>query len=163
MSRRVAGHLNTLSPEVARAALGECCGASAWVERMAGGRPFASDAALFEAADRIWWALAPGDWLEAFARHPRIGERNGGAWSTQEQSAASSATDATRKALAQGNREYEKRFGHVFLICATGLSADQMLGELTRRLANDPARELHLAAAEQAKITRLRLEKLVTS
>jgi 2-oxo-4-hydroxy-4-carboxy-5-ureidoimidazoline decarboxylase len=125
-------------------------------------RPFATDPAVFEAAERVWWRLTPADWRDAFAQHPRIGKRGGGAWSEQEQAGTASASDGVRRALAEGNRQYEDRFGHVFLICATGLSADYILGELTRRLTNDPAREVQVAAAEQAKITRLRLEKLTS-
>lgn len=133
-------------------------------------RPFRSDAALFEAAQRVWWALTPTDWLEAFAQHPRIGERateesrhvETARWARREQSGVAAASPATRQLLADRNRTYEQRFGHVFLISATGLTADDILRQLKRRLANDPARELKIAAAEQAKITRLRLEKLVT-
>lgn len=124
-------------------------------------RPFATDAAVFEAAQRTWWCLTPADWQDAFAQHPRIGERGGGAWSEQEQAGATSVTDHLRRALAEGNRQYEDRFGHVFVICATGLGAEHILGELRRRLTNDAAREVKVAAAEQAKITRLRLEKLI--
>lgn len=125
-----------------------------------------------EAAERAWWGLPPADWTEAFGAHPRIGEagNDGGrrratgapAWPQEEQSGAADATAEARRALAEGNRKYEKRFGHVFLICATGRHAEEMLAELRRRLHNDPAAELRIAAGEQAKITRLRLEKLVT-
>lgn len=168
--RRIADHLNALSDDAARAALAKCCGAARWVESMLTARPFANDDALFAEADRDWWDLAPDDWLEAFAEHPRIGERQTGDerhaathnWSRREQSRVDTASAATRQALAQGNRAYEERFGHVFLICATGRSAEEMLSELERRLNNDPAHEREIAAREQAKITRLRLEKLVT-
>ena len=129
---------------------------------MAAERPFANDAAVFVSAQDIWNGLTKDDWLEAFAAHPRIGEQARDRWAAAEQSGAAGASDATRQSLAAGNREYEKRFGRVFLICATGLSADARLAELKRRLDNDPARELEIAVAEQAKITRLRLEKLVT-
>jgi len=117
---------------------------------------------MFAAAERAWWGLGPDDWREAFAAHPRIGERGPDAWSAAEQAGMSSAADATRRALAAGNRAYEERFGQVFLICAIGRSAADMLADLERRLGNDPVTELRVAAAEQAKITRLRLEKLAS-
>lgn len=128
---------------------------------MLAARPFTSDTALLHSAEHAWWGLEPRDWLEAFAQHPRIGERSADAWSRREQAGVDGATAATRAALAAATRAYEERFGHVFLICATGKSADQMLDALRRRLANDPATELRIAAGQQAEITRLRLEKLV--
>ena len=160
----IAEYLNSLSEPAARAALTRCCGAARWVERLVAARPFASDAALFAAAERAWWDLGPEHWREAFAGHPRLGASDkGGEWSRREQAGLDGASAAMRRALAEGNRAYEERFGHVFLLCATGKSAAEMLAELTSRLANDPGRELRIAAGEQAKITRLRLEKLVTS
>lgn len=162
MSDRIAQHLNALPPDAARAALRRCCSAERWVERMLAARPFGDDQQVFAKAERLWWALDPADWREAFAQHPRIGETSGGDWERQEQSGVATATAEARQALAAGNRVYERRFGHVFLICATGRSADQMLAELRCRLANPPDEESRIAAAEQAKITRLRLEKLVT-
>jgi OHCU decarboxylase len=158
----VAEHLNGLPDAEARAALTKCCASARWVAQMLAARPFGSDGALLASADRIWWALGREDWLEAFARHPRIGERAAEEWSRGEQAGVNGATAAIRAELAERNRAYEKRFGHVFLISATGKTAEAMLGELRRRLANDPATELRIAAGEQAKITRLRLEKLVT-
>jgi OHCU decarboxylase len=141
-------------------ALARCCAARRWVDAMLAARPFASDAALFDAAGRAWWDLGREDWLEAFAGHPRIGERADDAWARSEQEGVTRAGLGTLSALAQGNRDYERRFGYVFLICATGKGALEMLGALERRLAHDPATELRIAAAEQAKITRLRLERL---
>ncbi|HXF94472.1 MAG TPA: 2-oxo-4-hydroxy-4-carboxy-5-ureidoimidazoline decarboxylase [Gemmatimonadales bacterium] len=157
----IAEYLNALGPDAARVALGRCCGSRRWVEAMLAAGPFPDDDAVFGAAERAWWALGPDDWREAFAQHPRIGEPEGaGAWERAEQAGVAGATGETRRALARGNREYERRFGHVFLVCAAGRSAHQLLTELRRRLAHDPADELRVAAAEQAKITRLRLEKL---
>ena len=161
MSKRIADYLNGLPAESAGAELARCCGALAWVEGMVAARPFDSDVAVFETAGQIWPSLAPRDWREAFATHPRIGERTEETWAGQEQAGAAAASDVIQHELAEGNRKYEQRFGHVFLICATGLSANTMLSELKRRLANHPAKELETAAGEQAKITRLRLEKLV--
>ena len=162
---RLAGHLNALSDQRARAALERCCGARHWADAMLAARPFGSDAELLATAERVWWGLGRADWLEAFAAHPRIGGRGGPKtdWARHEQAGADGATEATLAALAQGNRAYEERFGHVFLISATGKTADEMLGALRGRLSNDPATELRVAAEEQAKITRLRLNKLVAS
>ena len=162
---RLAGYLNALSDERARAALQRCCGARHWVDAMLAARPFARDAELLATAERVWWELGRPDWLEAFAAHPRIGGRVGAGmgWARREQAGAADGAAATLAALAQGNVTYEERFGHVFLISATGKTADEMLGALRGRLSNDPATELRVAAEEQAKITRLRLDKLVAS
>ena len=162
MSGGVAEYLNSLPPDAARAALARCCGAVRWVAAMLAARPFQSDTALLETAEHAWWDLRRGDWLEAFAQHPRVGGRTADQWSRREQAGVDVATAATRMALAEGNRAYEKRFGHVFLICAAGRTADELLGELHGRLGNDPATELRIAAGEQAKIIQLRLGKLVT-
>jgi len=153
--------LNALAQQAAAGEFMRCCGARRWAEAMAAARPFATEADLFAAADRIWNSLAPADWLEAFAAHPRIGGTPNSAWSRDEQSSVASAGHDVQADLARLNREYEMRFGHVFLICATGRSAGEMLVELRRRIAHDPAGELRIAAAEQAKITRSRLEKLL--
>lgn len=158
---QVAAYVNGMPDGAARQALARCCGARRWVARMLAARPFESDTALFATAERVWWDLGREDWLEAFATHPRIGQQTADDWSRREQAGVVTATDAARLALAKGNRAYARRFGHVFLMCATGKTANEMLGELRRRLANDPATELRVAAGEQAKITRLRLEKLV--
>ena len=123
-------------------------------------RPFPDTNELYHAAEEVWWSLDEADWLEAFSNHPRIGERAAG-WAKDEQSGVGVASDSTMTTLATLNRDYELRFGHVFLICATGRTAGEILSELRRRLDNQPAPELRIAAAEQAKITRLRLEKLL--
>lgn len=142
------------------AALLRCCGSRRWVAGMLARAPYADMEELFDAAEEVWWSLESADWLEAFAAHPRIGERGDDAWSSAEQAGMTSATAATHAALADGNRKYEARFGHVFLICASGRNGSEMLAELERRLRNKPAAELRIAAEEQAKITQLRLEKL---
>jgi OHCU decarboxylase len=131
---------------------------------MAGARPFASREDLHEAAERAWWALGREDWMEAFAAHPRIGARTeASGWSAQEQAAAQAAADATRAELAAVNAAYEARFGYTFIVCATGRSGDAILADAKRRLHNDPGTELRTAAAEQAAITRLRLDKLLAT
>ncbi|HET7292449.1 MAG TPA: 2-oxo-4-hydroxy-4-carboxy-5-ureidoimidazoline decarboxylase [Vicinamibacteria bacterium] len=161
--------LNALPEAEAQAALLRCCGSSRWAEAMTGARPFASGDALLAAAERAFAQLEPGDWMEAFSHHPRIGDRAAlearlaatRAWSAGEQAGVAAAAPDVLDALAAGNRAYEERFGHVFLVCATGKSAGEMLALLHERLPNPPARELRVAAAEQAKITRLRLEKML--
>jgi OHCU decarboxylase len=161
--------LNALPAADAEAELLTCCGSRAWSRRMAALRPFAGEDTLFDGADEVWWALGEQDWLEAFRSHPRIGERKAEAgqtqreqgWSRGEQAGMDAAAEATRRALADGNRAYEERFGHIYLVCATGRSADELLSILTDRLRNEPDAELRVAAGEQAKITRLRLRKLL--
>jgi allantoicase len=140
--------------------LRKVCASSRWVEAMMAGRPFATWDALIDTATRIWLSLDPADWLEAFAAHPRIGEKKAG-WSSQEQSGTRSAPEATMAALAEGNRAYDEKFGFVYLVCATGRGADEMLANLRERLSHDRDTELRIAAEEHAKITALRLEKLV--
>jgi 2-oxo-4-hydroxy-4-carboxy-5-ureidoimidazoline decarboxylase len=160
--------LNALAPDEARAALARCCGASRWVEAMLARRPFASTAALYGDADAAFVALGRTDLLEAFAHHPRIGARPGvalqatAAWASQEQARVSEADADTKEALRAANEEYRERFGFIFIVCATGKSAAEMLTLLRARLPNDPTRELAVAAGEQARITRLRLEKLAS-
>ncbi len=154
---------NRLDPETAKAGLLFCCGSTRWAQAMSDRRPYADLQDLRDAADTVWRSLDPADWLEAFAAHPRIGERpSGGAgWSRAEQAGALTAGEVVRQRLESVNREYEDHFGHVFLICATGRSGKEMLAEAERRLANPPEEELAAAAREQSKITALRLEKWI--
>jgi allantoicase len=154
--------LNALPPGEAEAALLACCGSRAWARRMAESRPFQGLDDLRETSDRIWWSLGREDWLEAFSAHPRIGEK-GSRWSEQEQAGARGADAETLAALVEANRVYESRFDHIFIVCATGKTAAEMLALLRVRLDNDPETELRIAAEEQRKITNLRLEKLLTS
>jgi len=162
--------LNALPAEAAERVLLDCCGARACARAMAAARPFADDVALHRVADEVWDRATEADRLEAFAAHPRIGERAAAAaatrhagWSAQEQAGTAAASERTAQELAELNRAYEARFGHVFLICATGRSADEMLAALRLRIAHDAATELDIAAEEQRKITHLRLEKLLRS
>ena len=132
-------------------------------------RPFVSLEDLLAKADSLWWSLSEDDWLVAFRAHPKIGEQKAAAtqsqqaqsWSAQEQSGIERAAARTRSDLAAGNQEYEKRFGFIFIVCATGKTSEEMLALLNDRLQNDLETELRLAAEEQRKITRLRLEKLL--
>ncbi len=157
---------NALSADEARAALSRCCGSARWASRMAAARPFANQQALAQAARRIWLELGLDDWRQAFLHHPRIGDVQAnfavtGGWAEAEQAGALGATAEVLAELAAANRAYEERFGHLFLVCASGKSATEMLALLRARLGNDPAEELSVAAGEQQKITELRLEKLL--
>jgi OHCU decarboxylase len=156
---------NRLPLDEAERRLLACCGSRAWASSVAAGRPYAEIGALMQAADTVWTQLAPSDWLEAFAAHPRIGERGGHApdSSDREQGGIMGAADKTLAELADENRRYEARFGHVFLISAAGRSAADVLAALRQRMVDDPERELKVAAEEQRKITRLRLESMLSS
>lgn len=160
--------LDTASAERASQLLGDCCGSTRWVRGMVSRRPFGSVERALSAADAVWQSLGPDDWKEAFSHHPRIGEHRsaarqserGASWAAGEQSGMGGAADATREALAVANREYEQRFGHIYIVCASGKTAEEMLADASARLRNDPDTELRVAAEEQRRITRLRLEKL---
>jgi len=160
--------LNSWTKTEAKSALLRCCGASRWAEELADCRPFLSEQELFDAAERLWQGLDRDGWLEAFAAHPKIGDLNAlrakfsntAAWSVGEQAGLADAVDAVFGALARLNRLYEEKFGYIFIICATGKTAAEMLALLEERLKNDPDRELSIAAGEQTKITQLRLRKL---
>jgi allantoicase len=153
--------LNAKTAEVFEERVLACCGSRAWASRLQAARPFATFDALLQTADDVWAGLAADDLREAFAAHPRIGERGGSAWAWGEQAGAEGAPDEILRALEAGNREYEERFGHVFLVNATGKSAEEMLEALRERRGNDPEAELAEAAEQQRQITRIRLEKLV--
>jgi 2-oxo-4-hydroxy-4-carboxy-5-ureidoimidazoline decarboxylase len=158
---------NRLPAEAAEQEILPCNGSRAWACGMAAKRPMADAAALIDASDQTWNALPEKDWLEAFASHPRIGQSAAApsakpqshAWSRQEQRSVSAEGDAVKQALAEGNREYERRFGRIFIVCATGKSGSEMLAILRRRLHNDPATELREAADQQRQITQIRLSK----
>ena len=162
-------HLNALPEGDAGEQLRACCGSSRWVEAMLARRPFEGAADLLAAADEAWRGTGPEDWDEAFSHHPRIGERQAAApvsatalaWSTGEQSAAAGAGGSARSALARANEAYQRRFGRIYIVCAAGRSADELLADIAVRMNNDPDRERAIAAEEQRKITRLRLETLI--
>jgi allantoicase len=185
--RRAAGlrWLDSLPPAEAARELLSCCGSREWARRMEEERPFADPGRLAEAAGSVWRALSPEDWREALAAHPRIGERSAGEpsgeatsetknreapapaggqaarWSAAEQSGTAVASGEVLAALAEANREYEERFGMTFIVCASGKSAEEMLALCRERMGNDPGTELRVAAEEQLRIARLRLEKLL--
>ncbi|MFI5279634.1 MAG: 2-oxo-4-hydroxy-4-carboxy-5-ureidoimidazoline decarboxylase [Gemmatimonadales bacterium] len=153
--------ISDLPDAEAAAELAACCASARWVARMLSQRPFKDRDEVFESADRIWRDLAPEDWHEAFRAHPRIGERASGT-AANEQSSMQSASDDVRAALAGANAEYEKKFGWIYIVCAIGKSPEEMLAMCRARMANDSESELKVAAEEQLKITKLRLEKLLT-
>lgn len=156
---------NDLPSEQAERELLAACASRRWAREVAQGRPYPDLDALLAAADAAWWRLEPSDWLEAFAAHPRIGERGGHQpdSSNREQSRVMEAEAATRAAIHEENRKYEARFGHVFLISAAGKSAADVLAAVRHRLHNDPDVELRVAAGEQATITRLRLGRMLSA
>ena len=157
---------NGLPPDEAAQGILPCCGAKVWAYGMAARRPIVDETALLTACDQIWKSLAESDWLEAFHSHPRIGESpsatgstQSAGWSVEEQRGLGAASDDAKAALAEGNREYEQRFNRIFIVCATGKSALEILEILRRRLRNEQATELHETAEQQRLITHLRLKK----
>ena len=167
--RAVLRQLNAIDEPELRAALADFCAAPGWIERVAASRPFATPETVLAAADAAADCLEPDGWREAFRHHPRIGEgvaerRQSDlarTLSASEQAAVGQASTADRDALIYANREYEAKFGHVFVVCATGKTAPEMLAALRERLTNEPETELRVAAGEQRRITRLRLERLL--
>jgi 2-oxo-4-hydroxy-4-carboxy-5-ureidoimidazoline decarboxylase len=161
--------LNTLPADVVRSELGRCCGSTRWVEKMVERRPFRDESHVLAVADAVWKNLSPDDWKEAFRHHPTIGDVNSlrekfastATWAAGEQASVMTTTEDVLQALAEGNRRYEQRFGYIFIVFATRKRADEMLRLLNERLNNDPAQEIYVAAAEQASITKLRLQKLL--
>lgn len=152
---------NAADDATARAALLRCCGSKQWAERILVARPFRDPETLLSFARSVWWTLDPTDWLQAFSAHPKIGDKKLAGWASQEQNGVHSAPSQILEALARGNEEYENKFGCIFLINAAGKTAPEMLHALHTRLANGSAEELRVAAGEQAKITSLRLHKLL--
>ena len=160
--------LNALPNDQALTELKSCCGSNRWATGVASGRPFATFAQLLDTAQQVWWQLEPADWLEAFRSHPKIGQKKAETsasarsqqWSRNEQSGMQQAPAETAAALALLNEAYEARFGYIFIVCATGKSSEEMLAILRERIENEPDDELKIAAAEQAKITEIRLKKL---
>lgn len=155
--------LNSLPREEALEQLLPICTSRRWAEAMADHRPFSDMAQLQRTAESVWVGLGPDDWLEALEGHPRIGEKGGASeeHSRQEQAGMQEASDSVRSAIAAGNRQYEERFGHVFLIAAAGRKPQEILAELNRRLENGPQEELRVAADEHRRITRLRLDRML--
>ncbi len=163
--------LNQAAKETAEADFLNCCGSQTWARMMTEARPFADVAALIKQAEQIWLNLETQDWLEAFTAHPKIGERKAAPkqqvqsanWSRGEQSGTNTATDSVLNSLAEANRLYEEKFGFIFIVCATGKSAEAMLDLCQQRLNNAADVEFRIAADEQRKITEIRLKKLLES
>ena len=163
--------LNSLPAEEATAEMLKCCGSTRWAEAMTEERPFADGRTLLETADRVWRGLGREDWLEAFRSHPKIGERKAAretgegarAWAEEEQSGTRDAGADVLDELAAANREYEEKFGHIFIVCATGKSAAEMLALLRGRFGNDAGTELRVAAEEQRRITQHTIRKSLES
>lgn len=161
--------LNKISQPQLKEELLKCCGSSTWVKMMMAYFPADSMEGLLEQAEEIWYECSEDDWKEAFAHHPKIGDvesltkkfASTAQWASGEQSGVNTAATGTITALAEGNRLYEEKFGYIFIVCATGKSAEEMLTLMQDRLKNDPEKEIKIAAAEQNKITKLRLQKLI--
>jgi 2-oxo-4-hydroxy-4-carboxy-5-ureidoimidazoline decarboxylase len=162
---------NALRSEEAAEEILPSCGSRAWARGMAARRPILDEWTLLAAADQVWNSLPESDWMEAFRSHPRIGEANSrlssparsAAWSGEEQQRVRSADENVKIALAEANLAYEQQFNRIFIVCATGKSATEILELLRRRLLNDEITELREAAEQQRKIAQLRLKKWLTS
>ena len=164
--------LNHLPKSVLAEALQKCCGSTAWVANMLAQFPMASAETLMNEATTQWHKLSEADWREAFTHHPKIGGdvealrakfASTSTWAEGEQASVKQASQEILEALATGNEDYERRFGYIFIVCATGKTADEMLALLQARLPNLPQDEILIAADEQDKITRIRLEKLLAA
>jgi 2-oxo-4-hydroxy-4-carboxy-5-ureidoimidazoline decarboxylase len=161
--------LNILGKEELKAALFKCCGSTAWVNRMIQFFPADDLVELLEDAEEQWYQCMEADWKEAFAHHPEIGDVESlkkkfvstAQWAAGEQGGAVTASKETLEALAAGNKLYKEKFGYIFIVCATGKTAEEMLSILETRLPNSPEEEIKIAMDEQNKITKLRVEKLL--
>ncbi len=162
--------LNNLSTDKANEEFFKCCGSATWASQLAHKKPFKNKAELINASNHIWANCSSQDGLEAFTHHPKIGDLKNlekkfastKEWAGGEQSGVNTATHNTLVALAEGNEAYEKKFGYIFIVCATGKTAEEMLALLKARLTNDATTELNIAMNEQNKITHIRLEKLLS-
>jgi 2-oxo-4-hydroxy-4-carboxy-5-ureidoimidazoline decarboxylase len=159
-----------LEPSRKKALLLQCCGSSAWADRMIKMPPAEDLIDLFEDAEEAWYECNEADWKEAFTHHPKIGDIDtlrkqfaSDQFAADEQSSINNASEQTFQLLAERNEQYEKKFGYIFIVFATGKSATEMLELLNERLQNDPAEEIKIAMDEQNKITKLRLEKILMS
>lgn len=162
--------INSLDKDRAREAFLKCSGSPVWSDEMTAQRPFSTPEDLSSKAANAWDKLTRRDWLEAFTSHPKIGGieslrkkfASTATWASNEQSGVGSAPEETLEGLAEGNKRYEERFGHIFIVCASGKTASEMLSLLRERIDNPPEVEFEIACNEQKKITQMRLEKLQT-
>jgi OHCU decarboxylase len=171
MKNKNVERINHFTREIAESHFLDCCGSRKWAQKMTEARPFVDDAELIKKAEKICQNLKAEDWLEAFAAHPKIGAKKAAplqqaqsaTWSKGEQAGANMATETVLDALAEANRLYEEKFGFIFIVCATGKSAEEMLEICRARLSNASETEIQIAADEQRKITEIRLKKLLES
>ena len=172
MTEQSLRNINELEENILRGELFRCCGSQVWVENMMMQRPFESTQHILAVADHFWWSATEADWRQAFLAHPRIGDvealkekyaKNPNAWEGGEQSGADGASEEVLMELKHNNDAYEEKFGFLFLVCATGKSAEQMLEILKKRLPNSRSAEIYVAVGEQAKISHLRLQKLLVT
>ncbi len=162
--------INTLTKDALKAELFKCCGSTNWVSKMLVFFPMDDLVELLEDAEEQWYACTEADWQEAFTHHPKIGDVESLAkkfaatadWASGEQSAVSAASGEVLAELSAANEAYENKFGYIFIVCATGKTAEEMLSLLQERLSNSPAEEIRIAMDEQNKITLLRLQKLIS-
>ena len=163
--------LNVLEKNGLKEALFTCCGSTEWVEQMISIIPVKDEGQLFSEAEKIWYNLQEKDWLEAFSHHPKIGDISSlkekfaptSQWAAGEQAGVNQTSETVLNELAEGNRQYEEKFGYIFIVCATGKSAEEMLALLKARLPNAPETEIKIAMEEQNKITKIRLQKLLAA
>ncbi len=162
--------LNILPTEALRQELFKCCGSTNWVNRMVSFFPMDDLVEMLEDAEEQWYECIEADWREAFTHHPKIGDpglltkkfASTAQWASGEQSAVNEASQQIIVDLAATNAAYENKFGYIFIVCATGKTAEEMLSLLQQRLSNTPEDEIKIAMDEQNKITLLRLQKLLT-
>jgi 2-oxo-4-hydroxy-4-carboxy-5-ureidoimidazoline decarboxylase len=163
--------LNNLDKAQLKEVLKRCCGSRAWVNKVAANFPVENKENLMDIVEKVWFTCEEQDWLEAFRHHPKIGDLNSlkekfavtSQWAAGEQSGVQKASEEILHQLAEGNQLYEEKFGYIFIVCATGKTAEEMLSMLQSRLPNKPEEEIKIAMIEQNKITKLRLEKLLAS
>jgi 2-oxo-4-hydroxy-4-carboxy-5-ureidoimidazoline decarboxylase len=159
---------NALPAAQTETLLTDCCGSARWAASVASHRPYATVDALHKTADSTWWKLERADWLEAFSHHPQIGDKPASGsesarqWAAGEQSGARALSDDVKARLARANRAYFEKFGYIYIVYATGKSAEAMLAILNQRLQNDAPSEISIAAEQQRLITRIRLDKLLS-
>lgn len=161
--------LNHLPKEQLKEELFKCCGSTAWVNKMLTTFPVEDYVDLVEDAEEKWYECTEADWKEAFSHHPRIGDIDSlktrfastAQWASGEQSGVNAASEKILEQLAEGNQLYEKKFGYIFIVCATGKRADEMLAILESRMDNAPEKEIEVAADQQMQITKIRLDKLL--